>query len=66
MYFLVTGSIRFTPYMGDTKIIKDIRLVKADVYSDAVTKYKKWWEDKSDSYGDVYHVNDCNVTETIE
>jgi len=66
MYFLVTGSIEFTPYMGDSKTIEDSRLVKADTMSDASAKYCKWFEAKSASYGDVYHVIECVVKETIE
>jgi len=66
MYFLVTGSIYYSAYMGDSKTIDDIRLVKANDSAEAKSKYKKYWEDKTSEYSYYYRVNDCDVIETIK
>ena len=63
--FLVKGSIRYTPYMGDTEIFDDIRLVKANTATEAEEKYQSWWEAKSSEYSHSYWAS-SEVLETVE
>lgn len=64
--FLVCGVIRFTPYMSDShKIKNDVRLVKALNSSQALEKYRDYWDNQGDGE-DSYWVQECQVTETLE
>lgn len=63
--FLVKGTVRYTPYMGDTKVFEDLRLVKAASAGEAERKYEAWWEAKSSDYSHSYHASG-EVLETVE
>lgn len=62
--FLVKGRIRYTPYMGDTTVFDDIRLVRAGSPSEAEEIYDKWWEEKSSDYSHSYF-STCEAMETL-
>ncbi len=63
--YIVKGSVRVTPYMGDTYTIEDTRIVMANDTAEAYTKYQDYWNDKTDQYSVYYRANG-QVMETIE
>ncbi len=65
-FFLVRCKVECTPYMGKSRIIDDIRLVKADTMDEAKEKYERWWADKTDEYSMYYTAYGSDVTEMIE
>lgn len=64
--FLVRCNVVRKPYMGDDRIIDDMRLVIADNADEAKDKYEKWWHDKTVEYSVYYTAFGANVIETIE
>lgn len=64
-YFLVKSIVTTHPYMGEPYKHDDIRLVKAVDSASAYTKYREYWDDKSDEYSVRYSV-DIEVMETVE
>ncbi len=63
--FLVKGSVRYTPYMGDTTVFDDMRLVIAADAAEAERKYEAWWDAKSSDYSQSYYASGT-VLETVE
>ena len=62
--FIVIGDVHKTPYMGDTTVFEDFRIVMADNKDEAMEKYEKYWEEKSEDYSITYTVY-AYVKETI-
>ena len=67
-YFLVVATIEYNEYMQDnpTRVFQDTRLVLAETLSDARAKYQRYWEQKSQPYGDYYVVRDFEATDAIQ
>lgn len=63
--YLVKGKISLTKYMNRTTKKKEFRLVDADRRDAAERKFRDYFEAKSDLYGDMYTVLDCDVHEII-
>lgn len=64
--FLFRADIREANYMAENdKLYEDLRIVQAVDYSDAVAKYRKFWDDKCAPYDMTYTVLDFKLTETI-
>jgi hypothetical protein len=62
--FIVKGTVRVTPYMGDTYNVDDIRIVMAVDADEARAKYQDHWDQKTEEYSIYYHA-DGEVMETI-
>lgn len=64
--YLAKIKLRVTRYMQDRdEDREEIRIVEANDTGDAYLKVKKYYEDKSDTYGTSYHVNDWDLNEAI-
>lgn len=63
--YLVKGQVEETQYMGKMKSFTDIRLVKAENESEALTKYENYWHNKTSEYS-VYYSAYGEVQETVE
>lgn len=63
--FLVCGKIRRQEYMGDEKIVDDMRIIKAETFEEACEKYTKYWDDRTSQYSHYYTILSADVTETI-
>lgn len=62
--YIVKGAVFARRYMSYTTTLDDIRIVMANNKDEAIQKYEKYWEDKSEDYGTSYDVA-ANVVETI-
>ena len=65
MFFLVTGKVSFTPYMGRTREENVTRLVVASDETEAEYKFRNHFESKSIPNDDSYSVYNVEVLETI-
>ena len=64
--FLINYTLKKSSYMqDDSKEENKSILVEAESEDKAVRTLEKYWEDKSDSYGDSYDVWGYDVVPTI-
>ena len=63
--FLVQGEIIITNYEGSDSTHKEFKLVEANSKEEAVVKFSKFFEDKTDQYSTYYTVRNCICDETI-
>lgn len=63
--YLVTGEIRYQPYMGTSITKEETKLVYANSADEAYEKFYEFWEGKSSPYSQSYSVNFAHVEEPI-
>ena len=63
--YLVTGQIRYTPYMGDTTSSYEMSLVWAENADQAEEKFRNHWENQSSNYSHHYFAEGINANEAI-
>lgn len=63
--FLVSGTVRQYPYMGEVRVRSDQRLVWAESAAEAEEKFDKFWVDKSNSYSISYMTESVAANEAI-
>lgn len=65
-YYLVTGYVSKSEYMGDTTSENITNLVYADDEENAEVKFVQFWENKTVDYYCYYSVTCVEVQETIK
>jgi hypothetical protein len=65
-FWLVKACVERSEYMASSHEFDDLRLVRAESAQEAQSKYHRYWEMKSFSYGTSYYVLTCEVVETVE
>ena len=66
MFWFVEGEISERRYMADKdRHVTHRTLVQAETEREAETKYREYWEKKTDEYSVYYSVLDVCVSETI-
>jgi hypothetical protein len=65
--FLVVGKVRITHYMIDEpRIMASTKPVYAHSAQEAETKFREFWEAKTEPYDVYYNVLSCDTDEAIE
>lgn len=63
--YFVKGRLMVSPYMGSSYTLEDNRIVMSDSVQEAKTKYREYWDEKSESYGTSYYLESVYVADTI-
>lgn len=66
MLFLVQGTVSVSEYMSSTRSFKDLKIVDANDMTEAIGKYKNFWQTKSRDYSTSYYVDVDDISGVIQ